>query len=199
MKKFLISGVAGLAACVALVASVHAVSLSGSTTFFTGLGDIVFPFVPPSPLNGTQGTIDNMAIGQTTPGPATFTTLGNAEVYNTNSSTSAIVLTAANVTGGYVETDLALTGAITTAQNAQLPTAASVMALLTNEAVGGTWKLRVLNTAGSGSGTFTITTNTGWTLTGTMTVAPNTWREFIVKISSASALTLQNVGAGVTP
>ena len=46
------------------------------------------------------------------------------------------------------------------------------------------------------SGVFTLTTNTGWTLNGTMTIAVGAWREFIVKLTSLTAATLQNVGGG---
>ena len=122
-----------------------------------------------------------------------------AQVYNTDSQTSSIVLTAADVTGAPVEVVLGLTGAITTAQNAQMPTVAALVAAIPNAVVGQTYKLRVINVGGTSSGAFTITTNTGWTLTGTMSIAINTWRDFIVTLNSLTAATLQDVGAGVAP
>jgi hypothetical protein len=60
--------------------------------------------------------------------------------------------------------------------------------------VGGTYVLRIVN--GQGTGTLTVTAGTGVTLTGTMTVAVNTTRDFIVTYTSATALTIQNIGTG---
>ena len=37
---------------------------------------------------------------------------------------------------------------------------------------------------------------TGWTLTGTMTIANNTWREFVVTLNTLTTATLQNVAVG---
>jgi hypothetical protein len=50
----------------------------------------------------------------------------------------------------------------------------------------------------SGAGVFTLTTDAGATvtLTGTMTVAQNTTREFIVTITAATTATVQSVGTG---
>lgn len=47
-------------------------ALAANTTFFTSIGDVIFPFSPPA-LSGTPGTIDNMTIGATTPAAGTFT------------------------------------------------------------------------------------------------------------------------------
>lgn len=60
---------------------------------------------------------------------------------------------------------------------------------------GSTYVLRVINT---NSGTATIVTNTGWTLVGTLTVATNTWREFLIVAGAASTLTATAVGTGTT-
>jgi hypothetical protein len=165
--------------------------MSGSTTLWSSsIGDIKLPITPTS--------IDGMVIGATTPEAATFSGLVGAQVYNTNSGTSGIVLTAPNISGGFVEVDLGLTGAITTAINVQLPTVAALVALLQNGAVGQAWKLRVINVGGTSSGVFTITTNTGWTIGGTATVAVGGWREFLVTLTSLTAqtATLQSVGTG---
>lgn len=60
--------------------------------------------------------------------------------------------------------------------------------------VGRSYMLRIIN--GQGTGTLTVTAGSGVTLTGTMTVALNTWRDFVVTYTSATALTIQNAGVG---
>jgi hypothetical protein len=60
--------------------------------------------------------------------------------------------------------------------------------------IGTSWQVRILNQAGTQ--TWTVTTNTGWTLTGTMTIATATWRDFIIQITAAGAATITSVGAG---
>lgn len=60
--------------------------------------------------------------------------------------------------------------------------------------VGRSYHLRIVN--GQGTGTLTVTAGSGVTLTGTATVAANTWRDFVVTYTSATALTIQNVGVG---
>lgn len=115
--------------------------------------------------------------------------------YNTNTATSAVTLTGANVTGGSAETVLALTGTLGADANATLPTVAGMVAALPDAAAGQTFKLRVINES-SANHVWTVITNTGWTLTGTMTVAQNTWRDFVVTLTSLAAATLQSVGTG---
>jgi len=115
--------------------------------------------------------------------------------YNTNTATSGATLTAANVTGGEATVDLALTGTLGAGANAQLPTVANLLQSMYAPAVGSTYRLRILNRS-SANFAWTVTTNTGWTLTGTMSIAQNTWRDFIVTVTSLTAATLQAVGVG---
>lgn len=61
--------------------------------------------------------------------------------------------------------------------------------------VGSSYILRVTN--GQGTGTLTITAGSNVTLTGTMTVAVNTMRDFVVTYNTATTLTIQNIGTGV--
>ena len=61
--------------------------------------------------------------------------------------------------------------------------------------VGGGYRLRISNTA-AGSATMTITAGSGVTLTGTATIADGSYRDFIVTYTSATALTIQNIGGG---
>jgi hypothetical protein len=63
-----------VAAAAALLAGTVA-AMAGNTTFFTGIGDQVFPFSSPDTNPAAPGTIDNMAIGATTPGAGTFVPL----------------------------------------------------------------------------------------------------------------------------
>lgn len=54
------------------------------------------------------------------------------------------------------------------------------------------YQLRIVN---SGAGTLTLTTNTNVTLTGTMTVLTNTWRDFVVTMN-ATTMVIRSVGVG---
>lgn len=117
------------------------------------------------------------------------------EVYNTNSATSGTLLTGANISGAINEVVLALTGTLGGAANAQLPTVANLLAAIPNPVVGYSYKLRIINLS-SATFTWTITTNTTWTLNGTMTIAQNTWRDFVLTITGATTATLQSVGTG---
>jgi hypothetical protein len=117
-------------------------------------------------------------------------------VYNTDTATDNVALAAAKVTGAEDLVVLGMTGVLGAGKNAQLPTVAAVVAAMgRTPAAGSSYRLRVLNKS-SGAFEWTMTTNTGWTLAGTMTIAQNTWREFIVTFASATAATLQSVGTG---
>lgn len=120
--------------------------------------------------------------------------------YQTNAATTATTLTAANIAGAQniatpIEIDLNMTGALAAGANATLPTVASLVAQIPNAIAGQTYKLRVINSS-SGAFAWTVVTNTGWTLNGTMTVNQNTWRDFVVTLTSLAAATLQSVGTG---
>lgn len=142
-------------------------------------------------LPGTVATFCCAAAGVWEVQPASTT----MAAYNTNSATTSTTLTAANVTGAVASVDLALTGTLTGAANATMPTVAAVVAVLHAPTVGTSYRLRITNRS-SGAYTWTVVTNTGWTLTGTMTIAQNTWREFVVTLTSLTAATLQSVAVG---
>jgi hypothetical protein len=127
-----------------------------------------------------------------TQGIPSFTT---RDVYNTNTSTSGTTLTGANLTGGLLEVTLNMTGTLGGAANAQLPTVANLVAAIPNAIAGQSYKLRIINSS-SGAFAWTVTTNTGWTLSGTMTIAQNTWRDFYVTLTTTAAAVLQQVGTG---
>jgi hypothetical protein len=115
--------------------------------------------------------------------------------YNTNTATAGTTLTGANVTGGIIEVTLNMTGTMGGDSNAQLPTASNLFAAIPNPIVGVKYRLRVINSS-SANHVWTITTNTGWTLNGTMTIAQNTWRDFYLALAASTTATLQNIGTG---
>lgn len=119
-----------------------------------------------------------------------------AAIFNNATNTSSFTATQSQVMGAE-QTYLSLTGAAGAGVALTLPTAATLQATLTAQqnAIGSTVVLRILNTT---SQVVTVTTNTGWTLTGTMTIATATWRDFIVNIvaTATPTMTLQSVGTG---
>jgi hypothetical protein len=118
-----------------------------------------------------------------------------ATAYNTNSATSATTLTAANISGGFASVDLQMTGALGAGADATLPLVTALVAGMPNASAGASYRLRITN-ASSANFDWTVVTNTGWTLGGTMTIAQNTWREFVVTITSLTTATLQSVAVG---
>lgn len=119
---------------------------------------------------------------------------GPAEIYTADSTNTAHVLTAAELTGAPSVT-LALTGALAAGANATTDTAANIIAALAAPGVGSTYRIRIINES-SGNFAWTIVGGTGVTVTGTATIAQNTWREFVVTVATATTVTLQNVGTG---
>lgn len=119
--------------------------------------------------------------------------------YGTNTATAGTTLTAANVGGagpGIADAVyLNMTGTLAGAANAQMPTVAALVAQLPNVAAGQSYVFRVANTSG-GAFAWTVTTNTGWTLNGTVTIAQNAYRDFLITFTSLTAATLQNIGGG---
>jgi hypothetical protein len=117
------------------------------------------------------------------------------EVYNTNTATASTTLTGANVSGGINEVILNMTGTLGGAANAQLPTVANLVAAIPNPVAGASYKLRLANTS-SANFVWTVITNTGWTLNGTMTVAQTAYRDFSLTLNTLTTATLQNGGGG---
>jgi hypothetical protein len=81
----------------------------------------------------------------------------------------------------------------TTPGNLQMPTAANLVAAIPNAQAGMSYLLKIRNSSGSAN-TATITTNTGITLTGTMTIAQTVTRDFVVTLTSLTAVTVQSMG-----
>lgn len=130
-----------------------------------------------------------------------FALMQTANNYSQNpitilSNATSNVLTATQVVGNGL---LLRTGAPGGAVSDQLPTAVAMIGIMkgpVNIPLDGTYSepLRILNFTGQ---TITLTTNTGLTLSGTMTIADGTFRDFMLTPTTATAITVQNVGAGV--
>jgi len=110
---------------------------------------------------------------------------------------SNIVLTAVQISGAVANVDTQVAGgtAITAGRNLQLPLGTALAAALHAPTVGTSYRLRICNAQG-GAFAFTVVTNTGWTLTGTMTIAQNTWREFVVTMTAVGVFSIKSVATG---
>ena len=105
---------------------------------------------------------------------------------------SAATLTAAQVLNGLI---LANSGVSSGSVTYTLPTVADLELDLSNsDKVGTSFTFRLVN-LGTSSGTAIIATNTGWTITGslTMTVPVTTGAQFVARKSAAGAWTLYRV------
>lgn len=108
-------------------------------------------------------------------------------------STAALqstVIPAANMAGADF---VAFENTGTTPANLQSDTAANIVAAMPGAILGKTYVLEVRNSSGSAN-TATITTNTGITLHGTMTIAQNTTRKFMVVLTSLTAVDIYSMG-----
>ena len=106
--------------------------------------------------------------------------------------TTAATLTPAQVLNGLILANSGITAASVTYT---LPTVADLELLLSNsDKVGTAFTFRLVN-LGTSSGTAIIATNTGWTITGslTMTVPVTTGAQFVARKSAAGAWTLYRV------
>lgn len=74
-----------------------------------------------------------------------------------------------------------------------LRTAEQTLDDIPNGRPGQAFMVRIAN---KGNNTVTVTQANGWTLTGTMTIATNTYRDFVMTFNSQNTATLQSVGNG---
>lgn len=105
---------------------------------------------------------------------------------------SAATLTAAQVLNGLILANSGVSGASVTYT---LPTVAALETELSNsDKVGTSFTFRLVN-LGTASGTAIIATNTGWTISGslTMTIPVTTGAQFVARKSAAGAWTLYRV------
>jgi hypothetical protein len=121
--------------------------------------------------------------------------------YAAATNTTSFTATAAQISGSISTQVLNLTGTLAGPQNLTLPTAASVISYLATQGivpqVGDSYELNIINSSG-GAFAWTVLTNTGWTLSGTMTIAQSTQRRFAVTFTNvttaSAAITLQSLG-----
>jgi hypothetical protein len=167
-----------------------------------GLGDLVIINIGASCFLTSV-----IALQQPQPGPsvapgqaALGVTLGSVAPAGSTGTgvqfTTAALQSAAIPPADVVGADLVLfTNTGVTPGNLQLPTAAQIVALLPNAQVGFAYELDVTN-GSSAANTATLTTNTGLTLVGTMTVAQNATRRLLVSITALGAtpaVTIQSI------
>lgn len=129
-----------------------------------------------------------------------------ATVYNAAANTASFTASPSQIMGAE-NTVLVLTGTAGAGVALTLPTALALAQALTPQqaVVSSSIWLRVINVATTQ--TVTVTTNTGWTLNGTMTIATTTYRDFLVTITgitgtpgaiTAATAQIQNIGGGAT-
>jgi len=77
-----------------------------------------------------------------------------------------------------------------------VPTAANLIAALNKPTVGASFEFTIRNTADAAE-TITLTTNTGATLSGVMTIAQNNSKRFMVVLTSATTYAVYSLGTVV--
>lgn len=129
-------------------------------------------------------------------GDARFSTLTYPTVVPaTEATAAAVTFTAAQVLGGLILRDPAGAG-----RADLLPTAAALKAAINTPMVGTSFEFTIRNTADAAE-TITVTTNTGLTLSGTMTIAQNNSKRFLAvftAIGDSPAITVYSLGTVVT-
>jgi hypothetical protein len=122
-----------------------------------------------------------------------------ATAYNVATNTTAFTATQQQIFAA--EQTYLLINSLSGGAAVTLPTVATMLTTMTPQqaVVGSTVVLRVLNTSGQ---TATITTNTGWTLTGHVIILTATYVDYVLQITAVGTTptaTLQSVGAGDAP
>ena len=155
-------------------------------------------------LIGTEHvSVDNGGPMSTVAPAAAFDSLAiSPTVVTANSSTSSATLTAANMTGVYGAVILPMSGTLTAAANATLIDVPTLVANYPGAKVTvGQSFLFVLVNESAGAFSWTVLTNTGWTLNpgvgGVSYVVPqNTYTTFVVQFTSQTTATITPVATG---
>ena len=133
---------------------------------------------------------------------ATITAFGNPDVY-TNSQTASATLTALQMVGNPPNTGVVApfgqcfmfcNGSLGGGVTFTTPTVAQMIAQFTQWIVGTSYEFDIIN-AGTGQ-TVTLGAGTGVTISGTAGVSNNTWRKFVVTLTSATAITITMLEVG---
>lgn len=107
--------------------------------------------------------------------------------------------TPATLTGaqaaGAADVTVNMTAVLAGAGTLNVPTAVQIVAAISGARAGMTYRLRIINSS-TGAFSWTVTTASGVTLAGTMTIAQNTWRDFYVTLTSLTAVAIQSIGTG---
>lgn len=109
----------------------------------------------------------------------------------TITTAGAVTFAASEILGGLILRDPAGAG-----RADLLPTAANIIAALNKPATGASFEFTIRNTADAAE-TITVTTNTGLTLSGTMTIAQNNSKRFLAVVTSPTAVTVYSLGTVV--
>jgi hypothetical protein len=117
----------------------------------------------------------------------------------TATNTAAFTLTPAQIGVGAIYAQVNLTGTLAAAANVRFPTALDIINALTPDdgsiaLVGATYRLRIANFS-SANFAWTSITNTGLTLVGTQTIAQNACRDYQIKVTSQSTVTITSLGS----
>lgn len=115
--------------------------------------------------------------------------------YIANTVSASATLVAGNVFIGEAFTALDMTGSLSATGTLTLPSVAALQAAIPAPTSTTSWLWRILNHSASAN-SWTLGATTGYTLSGTLTVAQSTFRDFAVKFTSNSAVTIQDVGGG---
>lgn len=123
-------------------------------------------------------------------GPAIFQTVATSQI----TTAAAVTFTAAQMLGGYIPRDPA--GG---ARADKVDTAANIVAAMPNVKVNDSFEFIVQNDADAAE-TITLTTNTGCTMSGTMTIAQNNSKRFRAVVTNVGtpAVTIYALGTYVT-
>lgn len=146
-------------------------------------------WTPPATFNDTGIMLATLANALVDLPSGAATGQINALKLTSNATSGATTAAAGDLTGAAITV---ATYSAVGAANLQTRTATQMVtdAGLTT---GSTYLLVIRNTSG---GTTTLTNGTGVTLTGTMTMATNTYRLFAVTVQSATTLTITSLGSG---
>jgi hypothetical protein len=128
-------------------------------------------------------------IGQSAASQALLATQYTAIATNTPAT-----LTGAQMAGAS-DVTINMTATLGGAGTLNSATAVQIVAAIPYAQPGFSYNLRIINSSGANFA-WTLTTATGITLNGTMTIAQNTFRDFYVTVTSLTAVAIQSIGTG---
>lgn len=117
--------------------------------------------------------------------------VGDRELAQTVATAAAVTYTAAQILSNIILRDP--NGA---ARSDLFPLAADLIAALKNSQRGSNFRVIIRNTADAAE-TITMTTNTGLSLSGTMTIAQSNQKEFLVVVTSSTTCSIYSLGTVV--